>query len=1799
MADSTAPSEPQQDGGPDIEGDKEDVDAKLLEAAKDGDVVGLVRCLKKEADIGTKNAFGCTALHIAALCGSEEVTRILLARHNLNIHAQDDDGETALYQAAASGKEKITELLLKAGADVGIQTTEGDTALHRAVSENHLQIVKLLLGKGESTTIRITREETARRVNERNGKGETALHVAAQSGKGDIVKLLLECGVDVSALNKEQKTALYQAFECEEIDVVRHLPHQDDSLKSPNTAARIGLAYATYSGELSLVQELINKLVPEDSKDMILLHWAAAGGQRKVAEFLINERGFDVSKEHGRLTPLHFASKAGKEEVTRLLLDHGADINAEDATRMTPFHWAAKEGSTKVVELLLKTKHVAIESRSEDGLTALHWAARMGKKDVVQHLLNEGANFDSKDDDKCTPLHWASIEGHAELIGILIQKGADHEARQRDGGTPLHLAAFNNRTDAIAQLLKHKVDSNARDDDDWTVLHWAAAKGRKDAMESLLKKTSAEMITAEDKKGKTSLHHACAGGCFEVVKLLLDKMDQDSIAAQDDDKDCALAAAGSSCAKDVVQLLVDREADLTSAPGPGEERSQVVMPEERIELIGEMLLMNSSCWKSSTRSAQCTMQWAARNGNQDLLNKILDVDSTLLKKRSPQDTTPLYWAVFGKQEELVKMLAERLVGDKGNMLSKEDGLKALTTAARRGYNTIAQDLLQRMSDPPDPDVETNKWTPLHWAVHYDNTDVVKEMLLNGANPEEKIDNGTSALELARKMHKELIERLFDSPLRAPRKVAPLSFPDTPEQGPELDVCEAFTANIVDFYLSEGIDTTSEQQKSVYDIVYGRGPEKIMSDHLRVWGMKQVQLRFRWIHLPANNWHWLKDLVQKIYKVKKKTDKEYSRVQNFIAENRRDGEHLGDPHCRFMNAGLRFDQMDFTSSEEASYIYANWRQQTVSKTDAQSKGPELPNQEEPEKRRKPSLQAPERQEGLSPKFSEKKNATLESSVNDYVKNSESQMSRANAAGSGPAQARVRTDGTGNEEVPGAAKTQVRGELAQGAEQKKPTPSTKAGQSTETTKKREKDRVYDTGGMTGLKGCKMAIWLPFVTSESVQGQKQWRNAIRMVKEAQRRPDPHNPDYSELKKAILSLSISEARIQLSKEKNRPRGVTSPFNSACVRALSEVEDAINNIHDKAAPAPKQLISDPMSPSGGPEKAKLDNKQECLDKAINQLKNGFKEYLSLSVFSCLESLQEAVEIYSGNLETVKETKLLQCYLGLSDEDDVKTHHLHVPRTLDQYYYSSLPDTRRRDVDQVVRRYQKDKWSRLRGDENQPDKQSQPDNQNVSLFRRILDLLRSKSSGSGGKNTGSDSASSPEKRTPDVDSQDFRMCMVDQLWLWIIDDETIITCFPDRWGQNPKKGARAETETGNGEDRLVRRISKHVSEDHKPPIRNVYHMAALITSFCTDFVDQCKVKPDGRRGSSTLESFLHVFANSIGVVMDKEVQFFEDFRLDIAARHNNTQTNRDSHSSNLELRLDNEIELLEEIKDIRDELNILRSICADQDDVLKKLFQLATVHDSEGKRDDTNDRILNYYRQRSNIDTRIARINKMQRDIGTAYDAMNHLLDLKQKDANILEAAEARKQAAATTQQGRTIMVFTIVTIFCVQLPMSFLASLYALNIQSFPHDQSDNVSYPSEWIFSRIFGTSAALAVPLIIVAFKINTVLDYFERWSRGEGSNNSNNKGNIENSGERNSNSSTPEDKKRVTEQQNHSHGRFKSYVDEVFRREKVAQESAMERGLANAGGKVSKDGARSLVEQVNPGSESSIADRERLY
>lgn len=142
-------------------------------------------------------------------------------------------------------------------------------------------------------------------------------------------------------------------------------------------------------------------------------------------------------------------------------------------------------------------------------------------------------------------------------------------------------------------------------------------------------------------------------------------------------------------------------------------------------------------------------------------------------------------------------------------------------------------------------------------------------------------------------------------------------------------------------------------------------------------------------------------------------------------------------------------------------------------------------------------------------------------------------------------------------------------------------------------------------------------------------------------------------------------------------------------------------------------------------------------------------------------------------------------------------HHdppLHVRRTLDQSYFLTLEDTVARDKDQIV----------YRGT-----------SQGRSFHSRNTCVV-----------------------------------MVDQLWLWILDDNTIISSFPRRWGRNKPDASGVH-----------KSLRVRLTQIPEREIQSIYDLALII-------IDQCpRVFFDRSKPLDERAEVMDVFASAIGNVV--------------------------------------------------------------------------------------------------------------------------------------------------------------------------------------------------------------------------------------------------------------------------------------------------------------------------------------------
>lgn len=94
-----------------------------------------------------------------------------------------------------------------------------------------------------------------------------------------------------------------------------------------------------------------------------------------------------------------------------------------------------------------------------------------------------------------------------------------------------------------------------------------------------------------------------------------------------------------------------------------------------------------------------------------------------------------------------------------------------------------------------------------------------------------------------------------------------------------------------------------------------------------------------------------------------------------------------------------------------------------------------------------------------------------------------------------------------------------------------------------------------------------------------------------------------------------------------------------------------------------------------------------------------------------------------------------------------------------------------------------------------------------------------------------------------------KVFMVDQLWLWVLGKDLVITSFPQRW-QQPK----------NDPLNVLDGIIEDMNSKTRPPVESVHELAALITGRCSSVFDRHRLRNEEYQ-------FLDMFESSIGQVV--------------------------------------------------------------------------------------------------------------------------------------------------------------------------------------------------------------------------------------------------------------------------------------------------------------------------------------------
>jgi Mg2+ and Co2+ transporter CorA len=189
------------------------------------------------------------------------------------------------------------------------------------------------------------------------------------------------------------------------------------------------------------------------------------------------------------------------------------------------------------------------------------------------------------------------------------------------------------------------------------------------------------------------------------------------------------------------------------------------------------------------------------------------------------------------------------------------------------------------------------------------------------------------------------------------------------------------------------------------------------------------------------------------------------------------------------------------------------------------------------------------------------------------------------------------------------------------------------------------------------------------------------------------------------------------------------------------------------------------------------------------------------------------------------------------------------------------------------------------------------------------------------------------------------------------------------------------------------------------------------------------------------------------------------------------------------LDISEEVDLVNDIKDIYDELGMIHRVFEMQSEVLQQLEEIIAYRDpnSTSQTDKVPMSALSALNNlMTRLDQRKLKISELHQLAARTHKALINLFDLKQNQANVLEAHYSRKVSQDSERNSVAILVFTVSG--AIFLPLTFMAQFYALSITEWPRDSTGAVDMPLSYVSARVFGIGFGIAVILVIAAFSLN---------------------------------------------------------------------------------------------------------------
>ena len=389
---------------------------------------------------------------------------------------------------------------------------------------------------------------------------------------------------------------------------------------------------------------------------------------------------------------------------------------------------------------------------------------------------------------------------------------------------------------------------------------------------------------------------------------------------------------------------------------------------------------------------------------------------------------------------------------------------------------------------------------------------------------------------------------------------------------------------------------------------------------------------------------------------------------------------------------------------------------------------------------------------------------------------------------------------------------------------------------------------------------------------------------------------------------------------------------------------------------------------------------------------------------------------------------------------------IHCRRTLDQYGNPNLRTTSYRDQNQSL--YKRTKGGAYTSPIKEP---LVKHNHWSSIGRQPVAADAVIDAGTGGGGGGGDGDGDAA-----LIDEGAKVLMVDQLWLWILDNQTVVTFFASKKKEENDNGLSREAD-------LRSEIYQDINGDYANQCADPYDFAALVVFHA--------VKGFLERTTDRNLQVFRIFDEYISILTESQIDSFRQFR-------DNQRFSIAKDRSALPY-FDNRIELdaLLELRDVDDELTIITKLIKEQQVCISDM--IGQYHDL-GTRCNKGLNGINFLVEvQQFLYEQSDQITEMLKSSQATQTAFKELLDMKQKHAIRI----SQEQTERAADSSRSIMVFTVFTI--IFSPLSFFASVFGINAREWS-GVGTNPSLRN--VFAYMVLMSFAVIVLALLFAFNKN---------------------------------------------------------------------------------------------------------------